>query len=218
MKVLSNTTSVDKNTLVRLISTKSRSLEAAANMGGLTGQITYGIDLVTSTINAGLFDTKEQNFLHTRVCGSVADSLNELWSGLADIRPKLNDYKSVPLYNSMKLTHMSTITLWAFVIVILTFAAFLLIVTIVFTVICPINIPENNELAMLYTTTHEDLNKRINQYISNDCSMQYKAAFANTLYCRDEILYSHDGKLAGHRIRIGSDKLGDKPKYNFNYL
>ena len=51
MKVLSNTTSVNKNTLVRLILTKSRLLEVAANMGGLTGQITYGIDSVTSNIN-----------------------------------------------------------------------------------------------------------------------------------------------------------------------
>ena len=59
MKVLSNTTSVDKNTLVRLILAKSRSLEVAANMGGLTGQITYGIDSVTSNINLYDFGRKK---------------------------------------------------------------------------------------------------------------------------------------------------------------
>lgn len=111
----------------------------------------------------------------------------------------LGDYKDIPLYNVVLQAYVSPGALWAFVGIVMLFVLTMFVVSNVCVLICPTAVAENNELALLYNVDYQNLNERVNKGISNNPSRRMNEAFNNTLYCREEPVYS-SGRIVGYRV------------------
>ena len=191
-----------------VVANYTKSIEGLQDLQGQVGteynQAVVGY--LMSTFPTGLFKTASDNYLHSRLCSSVAYTLNYLWGTYGSSFDNNtfvpgNDFNAYdvqrPLYRPDIRIYMTSASAWILVSFLAGPTVLLCIVGAIFTALAKINIKGSQENALLDNMTSDDLRVRRSQLIdfrdgfnarpaqaSNDDDEQLELAFATTLYCR----------------------------------
>jgi hypothetical protein len=214
----SRDTTVSPTLFSGLVANYSKSLEGLQDIQGDLGEA-YNTALVgdiTSTFPTGLFNSSDANFLHSRLCGSVASSLLYLWNSynisvVNGFQINGNDFNryDVPksLYTPVIRVYMSEISAWAVVCAFAVPTVVLSLLGVIYTYLAKINIKGSHENALLDNITSDDLNNRRRWLTfkegkwwlpckksrvdrpakaSNDEDEQLELAFSTSMYCVED--------------------------------